>query len=162
MSDGRVLSGAWSHLPSRPASGVWPNDVFQNSPKRAPSHSYATQSQSQAMPVTFAMRPLVLFCAAYTALGAGLWVIGLVRDSLALVGLGFLVVFDGLSLLSTVWMQALDVARRKRLEVEQSNASASETITAPMDLKRPFGYVPTTNTACAVSKLCRTSRSWCS
>lgn len=162
MSDGRALSGAWSHLPSRPASGVWPSDVFQSSPKCAPSYNYATQSQPQAMPVTFAMRPLVLFCAAYTALGAGLWVMGLVRDSLALVGLGFLVVFDGLSVLSTVWMQALEVARRKRLDAEQGDASAGAAVSAPVDLKRPFGYVVLTDTACAVSRRCQISRLWCS
>lgn len=113
------------------------------------------------MPVTFAMRPLVLFCMAYIALGAALWVIGLVRDSLALVGLGFLVVFDGLGLLCTAWMQVLEAARRKRVDAERMEAlSNPKQEAAPMDVKRPFGYVSRIDTACVALRHCWIFLSW--
>lgn len=141
MSDGRIISGAWSSMPPHSASGMWTPDTSSVS-MQAAHYSPDASNQQQLMPVSLAIRPLVLFCGAYLALGAGLWVIGLVRDSLALVGLGFLIVFDGLGMLCTVWMQITEVARRNRADSERREALTGAALSpVSHDLKRPFGYV---------------------
>ena len=78
------------------------------------------------------MRPLAAYSAVHFALGATLWVLGMVRDSLALAGFGFLVVFDMMGLVNAVATQWLDEARVQRTDDAMRGASVDE-------LKRPFG-----------------------
>ncbi|WFC98964.1 hypothetical protein MYAM1_001698 [Malassezia yamatoensis] len=73
-------------------------------------------------------------------LGTVLWVTGLVRDSLALVGLGFLVVFDAVGLLTTIWLQHIEASRRKQMDsqmLDSQTGSGSENLVA--EIKRPYG-----------------------
>ncbi|WFD43057.1 hypothetical protein MPSI1_001709 [Malassezia psittaci] len=141
VSDGRALSSVWSNIPSRSMSDAWSShDVSTSPPQRLSSYSSSVQTGQQTMPVSFATRSLLFFAIAYSVLGAILWVTGLVRDSLALVGLGFLVVFDAVGLLTTIWLQHIEASRRKQTDpqtLDSQTGSGSEKLLA--DIKRPYG-----------------------
>ncbi|WFD26301.1 hypothetical protein MNAN1_001280 [Malassezia nana] len=90
VSGQRSTSAAWSTLPS------------------APSHSLVTDTPPapvymQVLPCSTPM--LTILAVLDFGLGAVLWVLGQVRDSLALVGFGFLLVFDALGIVHAMIMQ---------------------------------------------------------
>ena len=67
-------------------------------PSRAVSESFVTPEEplDTLQPLPCGMYSLVAFSTVHFGLGATLWVMGQLRDSLALTGFGFLVVFDTL------------------------------------------------------------------
>ncbi|WFD32250.1 hypothetical protein MSPP1_003294 [Malassezia sp. CBS 17886] len=104
----RPASQAWTTLPHSPSGSWTPPDARS----RSASATGMRGTAEYALPVARIGAPFLALCAAHAALGSALWVFGLVRDSLALVGLGFLVVFDVLNLLTTGYTQRLEDVRR--------------------------------------------------
>ncbi|GAC94221.1 hypothetical protein PHSY_001792 [Pseudozyma hubeiensis SY62] len=81
-----------------------------------------------------ASRPLLLFGISHFGLGAGLWMAGQEADSLSATGLGYLVVFDAMGILSSAisdwaleWEQHASDLRRRRGKPEGAT------------MKRPYG-----------------------
>ncbi|CEH18058.1 Putative Zn2 transporter MSC2 (cation diffusion facilitator superfamily) [Ceraceosorus bombacis] len=80
-----------------------PSSLDNSGPRHAP-HAAATAFGSSSSSSSLAdlsglppsARPLLLFGAVHFGIGAGLWVAGQAGDSLAMTGLGYLVVFDAL------------------------------------------------------------------
>lgn len=138
VSDARALSGAFPSI-SRSVSDAWGDSSMQSNGGNYAPEVVGGASGQQALPMTVALGPLALFCSAYVVIGAALWVLGLVRDSLALVGLGFLLVFDALGLLSTAWMQVLDTARRSQVDAARQSTLAASAPASTTSIKRPFG-----------------------
>ncbi|KAL9935679.1 hypothetical protein V8E36_005256 [Tilletia maclaganii] len=90
------------------------------------------------------LRPQLLFALAHLSLGAALWVSGQARDSLAVTGLGYLVVFDALGVLNPVgaaWMNGLEGARRRQKAEEKavSRPYSGSSSVKEGDVRRPFG-----------------------
>ncbi|CAD6954268.1 unnamed protein product [Tilletia controversa] len=90
------------------------------------------------------LRPQLIFALAHLTLGASLWVSGQARDSLAVTGLGYLVVFDALGVINPVcaaWMTGLEGARRRRKAEEKALGSPFRA-SGPVkegDVRRPYG-----------------------
>ena len=108
VSGHRSTSAAWSTLPPRAVSGSF-----------VPAELPTAPAQMQALPCSMPM--LATLAVVDFGLGAVLWVIGQVRDSLALVGFGFLLVFDTLGIINAILTER--VQRSNSLQV----------------LQRPFG-----------------------
>ena len=150
-SDGRSPSASWTALPSRAASETyfWPEAVPEepsSTRMRSPTavRPAVAPPKGSAMLIPHSVRPLIPFCVLHFVLGSALWVFGAVRDSLALVGFGYLVVFDTFGLLSTLatltfdaaWTQHVDAARMAQLGRERDGVGE---VPQPADLRRPYG-----------------------
>ena len=85
--------------PMRASSAAW-----TSTPSRAVSESLTTPEEPHdtLQPLPCGMYTLAAFSAVHFCLGAALWVIGQLRDSLALTGFGFLLVFDTLGLVNAM------------------------------------------------------------
>lgn len=86
----RANSAAWSTLPSRVVSDM------QVSPTMDMPHE-------TLRPLPCGASTLCVYSLVHISLGAVLWVLGQIRDSLALVGIGFLLVFDTMGLGIALW-----------------------------------------------------------
>ncbi|WFD36629.1 hypothetical protein MCUN1_003514 [Malassezia cuniculi] len=125
-------------LPSSMRDGgsgaVSPDLVSRSSSSRVASTS--PRSSSHSVPGASkrpSAMPLIAFAALHMSLGFVLWVYGQMRDSLALIGLGFLVVFDALGVLSLVSSYALEAAWLSSVD------SARVSDSPPGALRRPYG-----------------------
>lgn len=131
-------SADWEkRLPSRlrdSPNGLSP-DTVSCSPSLRSSSSAVSRSSSHSGSIAPrpSAAPLVIFGSLHMTLGFSLWVYGQVRDSLALVGLGFLVVFDALGVLSLVSSYALEAAWLSSVD------SARVSDHPPGALRRPYG-----------------------
>lgn len=94
VSGQRSTSAAWTTLPQRAVS----NSFAPADPPPSPVHM-------QALPCSMPM--LATLAVMDFGLGAVLWVLGQVRDSLALVGFGFLMVFDTLGIINAMLVQRM-------------------------------------------------------
>ncbi|KAK0523461.1 hypothetical protein OC834_005895 [Tilletia horrida] len=148
------------------AAGAGPGGAPISSPVHTHAHSHAhaphSHAHSHAAPVTrhahkrtFSsplalhllpphLRPQLIFALAHLFLGGALWVSGQARDSLAVTGLGYLVVFDALGVLNPVaaaWMTGLEGARRRRKAEEKalSNPYGAAGPVKEGDVRRPYG-----------------------
>lgn len=85
--------------PMRASSAAW-----TSMPSRAVSESFVTPEEPLVtlQPLPCGMYSLAAFSTVQFGLGATLWVMGQLRDSLALTGFGFLVVFDTLGLVNAI------------------------------------------------------------
>ena len=120
-------------MPSRMrhVSPLSPDLVSRSLPRapsaaRSPSHSATGEAAPRAAPA-------LAIGGAHMALGFAIWVCGQMRDSLALLGLGFLVVFDALGVLSQVSAHALEAMWLHSVD------SARVSDATPGALRRPYG-----------------------
>lgn len=111
-------------------------------PSSSSLHTALSEPLWSSLPASH--RPLFVFGLLHFALGASLWVSGQSGDSLAMTGLGYLVVFDALGVVSGCGAEWLGESWRR--QSEKSLRSKSEganhhhaTTSRPEYLRRPYG-----------------------
>ena len=93
---------------------------------------------SKFPPLPTSARPTLLFGLLHFALGAALWVSGQAGDSLALTGLGYLVVFDAFGVLSEVGSKMAGESWRRELDQRYKGGRTSGN-TSTEQIRRPYG-----------------------
>lgn len=153
-STSRKTSASWTALPDRGASVSLSATDASEVPEKGASSPYESDSpvlvsprvQHEPTARPSAKGALFLLCGIPFALGATVWVLGQIIDSLALVGLGYLVVFDTFGLLSTLTSHTLDALWTWRMDNARISQMAADTrgdaepsARPSTDLRRPFG-----------------------
>ncbi|WFD07147.1 hypothetical protein MVES1_002505 [Malassezia vespertilionis] len=139
----RKASDAWPRTPSRPVSSLWstPGESVRSTSSPFTPEKTGTPADQQGLPVSLGILSMSTYCTLHLVLGATIWLLGLVNDSLGLVGLGFMFVFDALGLLSTTWMRVLDAKAQRETIQHQMTVLAEDTAASPTtaEIAQPFG-----------------------